>query len=153
MLYVQSVLPQNQMVLLKLHQTLPYRLQCWLGMCKICYILVFRGHLCVFAAPVLLSTDLPGVHCSLQIQQLLPKLAGTEYVISPSAWQLAMLVRSGGPSELKRVANFTVMHKAWGSVRWLEPVDVRSLPLKAIVQIAHRNVDVSTPHTMLLEAC
>ncbi|KAL0018702.1 hypothetical protein WJX79_002745 [Trebouxia sp. C0005] len=77
-----------------------------------------------------------------QIQQLLPKLAGTEYIISPSAGQLAMLVRSGGSSELKRVANFTVMHKAWGAVRWLEPVDVRSLPLKDIVQIAHKNVDV-----------
>jgi len=62
-----------------------------------------------------------------------------------------MLVRSGGSLELKRVANFTVMHKAWGSVRWLEPVDVRSLPLKEIVQIAHKNVDVSTLHTVLLD--
>ncbi len=122
-------------------------------MCNICHILVFRGHPCVLAAPLLLSADLPCVHCHLQIQQLLPKLAGTEYVISPSAGQLAMLVRSGGPSELKRVANFTVMHKAWGSVRWLEPVDVRSVPLKEIVQIAHKNVDVSTPHTVLLKAC
>ena len=99
------------------------------------------------------ATDLPRVQCRLQIQQLLPKLAGTEYIISPSAGQLAMLVRSGGSSELKRVANFTVMHKAWGAVRWLEPVDVRSLPLKDIVQIAHKNVDVSKLHTVLLEAC
>ena len=81
--------------------------------------------------------------CWLQIQQLLPKLEGTEFSISPTPAQLAMLVRSGGSSELKRVANFSVTHKGWGSVRWLEPVDVKSLPLKDIVQIAHKNVDVS----------
>lgn len=54
-----------------------------------------------------------------------------------------MLVRTGGSSELKRVANFSVTHKAWGSVRWLEPVDVRSLPLKDVVQIGNSNVAVS----------
>ena len=80
----------------------------------------------------------------MQIQQLLPKLDGTEFTISPSPTQLAELVRRGGASELKRVANFSVTHKSWGSVRWLEPVDIRALRLKDVIEIGKNNVSVST---------
>ena len=36
-----------------------------------------------------------------------------------------------------------VEHKTWGSVRWLEPVDVRSLQLKDLVKISKNCVEVS----------
>lgn len=79
----------------------------------------------------------------MQINQLLPKLDGTEFAISPTEAQLAMLARSHGSSELKHIANFSVTHKTWGSVRWLEPVDVCRLPLKDVIKISQSNVDVS----------
>lgn len=79
----------------------------------------------------------------MQIKGLLPKLDGTDFVVSPSLHQLADLARSGGASELGQVQSFMVEHKTWGSVRWLEPVDVRSLVLKDLVQISRRNILVS----------
>lgn len=79
----------------------------------------------------------------MQIKGLLPKLDGTNFVVSPSLHQLADLARSGGASELGQVQNFMVEHKTWGSVRWLEPVDVRSLMLKDLVQISRSNIAVS----------
>ena len=67
-----------------------------------------------------------------------------------------MLARSGGSAELKRIANFSVTHKVWGAVRWLEPVDVRSLPLKDVVIIAKSNVSVSAAccnHVKIFTCC
>ena len=95
----------------------------------------------------------------MQIHGLLPKLDGTEYVIAPSLHQLANLARSGGASELKQVQSFMVEHKTWGSVRWLEPVDVRGLALKDLVTISKNSIEVSLDiqsahhcvHSFLLE--
>ena len=80
-------------------------------------------------------------------------LGGTDFIMSPSEAQLAMLARSGGSAELKRVANFSVTNKMWGSVRWLDPVDVRALPLKDVVIIAKSNVSVSLAPAMLMWHC
>lgn len=84
----------------------------------------------------------------MQIKGLLPNLDGTDLVVSPSLHQLADLARSGGASELERVQSFMVEHKTWGSVRWLEPVDVRSLVLQDLVQISRRNILVSTSRSV-----
>ncbi|KAL3138125.1 hypothetical protein ABBQ38_005353 [Trebouxia sp. C0009 RCD-2024] len=80
-----------------------------------------------------------------QISSLLPKLDDTNFVIAPSMHQLADLARAGGASELRQVQSFMVEHKTWGSVRWLEPVDVRSLALKELVRISRANVEVYPP--------
>ena len=81
----------------------------------------------------------------MQIKGLLPKLDGTDFVVSPSLHQLADLARSGGASELGQVQSFMVEHKTWGSIRWLEPVDVRSLPLKDLIRMSRNNLAVSAP--------
>lgn len=80
----------------------------------------------------------------LQIKELLPNLAKTEFSIVPSQTQLAMMLREGGPAAIKQVANFTVQHRTHGSVKWLEPVDVTGLQLADLVIISWRNIDVST---------
>lgn len=54
-----------------------------------------------------------------------------------------MMLREGGSSALKQVANFTVQHKIHGSVKWLEPVDVTGLQLADLIILNRRKVDVS----------
>ncbi len=58
------------------------------------------------------------------------------YYVSPSAEQLAGM----DAQELQRVPNFTVGRTDYGSIRWLDPTDIRSLPLGELVSIEDNEV-------------
>lgn len=55
--------------------------------------------------------------------------------------QLAAMARDD-PACLAEVANFCVGRRGVGSVRWLEPVDVRALDLDATVQLSRGSIEV-----------
>lgn len=62
----------------------------------------------------------------------------------PPAPQLAAMARDD-PASLAAVANFTVGRRGVGSVRWLEPTDVRGLDLDATVQLSKGSIEVRWP--------
>ncbi len=55
--------------------------------------------------------------------------------------QLAAMARDD-PGSLGAVANFSVGRRGVGSVRWLEPTDVRGLDLDATVQLSKGSIEV-----------
>ena len=57
------------------------------------------------------------------------------YSIEPSPDVLRMLQEENGEKALARVEDFVVTRKNYGSVRWLEPVDVRGLEIDRVVRI------------------
>ncbi len=62
--------------------------------------------------------------------------------MEPSLTQLAAMARDD-PTSLTQVANFTLRRKDVGSIRWLEPVDVRGLDLGETVRLTPGTVTVS----------
>ncbi|KAK2078505.1 hypothetical protein QBZ16_003345 [Prototheca wickerhamii] len=70
-----------------------------------------------------------------------PTLTRAEYYTTPSASELASLARED-PGALAALPEFVVGRRGLGSVRWLEPVDVRGLDLDAIVSISRGSVEV-----------
>ena len=76
-----------------------------------------------------------------QLSGLLPSLKQPDYYTEPSLQQLAAMARDD-PASLASVANFTVGRRGVGSVRWLEPSDVRGLDLDATVQLSKGSIEV-----------
>lgn len=62
------------------------------------------------------------------------------HIHCPAA-QLAAMARDD-PASLGAVANFSVGRRGVGSVRWLEPTDVRGLDLDATVQLSKGSIEV-----------
>jgi len=57
------------------------------------------------------------------------------YSIEPSREVLRMLLEEKGETALAQIKDFVVTRKNFGSVRWLEPVDVRGLEIDRVVRI------------------
>eukprot|EP00873_Tetraselmis_striata_P038858 jgi/Tetstr1/459122/TSEL_004570.t2 len=74
-------------------------------------------------------------------RQMLPVLRREDYYMKPSLETLSGMARED-PEALGSVRNFTIGRHGFGSVQWLEPVDVRGLRLDAIVHISHRELEV-----------
>ena len=47
------------------------------------------------------------------------------------------------PDSLQYVSNFRIVHKQFGSIKWLEPVDVTALDLDGKVRISKGSVEVN----------
>lgn len=81
-----------------------------------------------------------------QVSRLLPSLSrdaeASGYYCEPGLRQLAAMARCDGGGALRSVANFVVGRRGYGSVRFLDPVDVRRLPLDDIVRFEHGTVEV-----------
>lgn len=75
------------------------------------------------------------------IVSVLPVLEREEYFIEPSMTQLTAMAQEDIDS-LSSVANFTVGKEGVGSVRWLDPVDIRGLELDSIITLAKGSIDV-----------
>jgi len=69
----------------------------------------------------------------------LGRLAADGYTYEPSATQLEAMY-TADPSSLRRVHNFTVSRPGVGSIRWLQPVDIKGLKLDGIVTIQQGEV-------------
>ncbi|PRW58789.1 nuclear pore complex NUP98A isoform X1 isoform B [Chlorella sorokiniana] len=76
-----------------------------------------------------------------QLAALLPSLKQPDYYTEPSLQQLAAMARDD-PASLASVANFVVGRRGVGSVRWLEPTDVRGLDLDGTVQMSKGSIEV-----------
>ncbi|KAK9829955.1 hypothetical protein WJX72_008858 [[Myrmecia] bisecta] len=76
-----------------------------------------------------------------EISEQLPRVEQADYGTQPTASQLAAMARDD-PASLAQVANFTVMRRGVGAVRWLDPVDVRGLDINAIVRLTKGSVEV-----------
>ncbi|KAI3438757.1 hypothetical protein D9Q98_001175 [Chlorella vulgaris] len=76
-----------------------------------------------------------------QLASLLPSLKQPDYHTEPSLQQLAAMARED-PSSLAAVSNFSVVRRGVGSVRWLEPTDVRGLDLDTTVQLSKGSIEV-----------
>ena len=72
---------------------------------------------------------------------MLPILDREGYSLEPSMKQLAAMAMDD-PESLAYVANFTVRREGVGSVRWLDPVDIRNLNVDSIVTLANGSIDV-----------
>jgi len=72
---------------------------------------------------------------------VLPVLEREEYFLEPSMTQLTAMAQEDIDS-LSSVANFTVGKDGVGSVRWLDPVDIRGLDLDSIITLAKGSIDV-----------
>ncbi len=72
---------------------------------------------------------------------ILPRLKREGYSLEPSMKQLSAMAMDD-PDSLAYVANFTVRKEGIGSVRWLDPVDLRNLDIDSIVVLAQGSVDV-----------
>ena len=57
------------------------------------------------------------------------------YSIEPSPDMLRMLLEEKGEKALAQIEDFVVTRKNFGSVRWLEPVDIRGLEIDRVVRI------------------
>ena len=77
----------------------------------------------------------------VQIAELLPKLSEDDYSIEPSLTQLAAMARED-PQSLAAVSGFKVSRQGVGSVRWLEPTDVRGLDVNGTVRLSKGAVEV-----------
>ena len=72
---------------------------------------------------------------------VLPMLERDGYFVEPSMNQLSAMAQDD-PESLSNVSNFTVGRKGYGSVRWIDPVDIRGLDLDSIVTLARGSIDV-----------
>lgn len=72
---------------------------------------------------------------------ILPRLEREGYILEPSMKQLGAMAMDD-PDSLAYVANVTVRKEGIGSVRWLDPVDLRNLDIDSIVVLAQGSVDV-----------
>ena len=84
---------------------------------------------------------IPGSISDSEVSKLLPKLTQPDYYIEPSLTQLAAMARDD-PSSLSEVANFVVGRRGVGSIRWIDPVDVRGIDLDSIVALSRGSVEV-----------
>ncbi|PSC76893.1 nuclear pore complex NUP98A isoform B [Micractinium conductrix] len=82
-----------------------------------------------------------GALSDAQLSAMLPSLKQPDYYTEPSLQQLAAMARDD-PACLAEVANFVVGRRGVGSVRWLEPTDVRGLDLDASVQLSKGSIEV-----------
>jgi len=71
----------------------------------------------------------------------LPTLRSRDYYTEPSLGDLAKWARSD-PSYLEAVPNFLVGRKGYGELRFLEPVDLRGVPVDTVVQFGDKEVRV-----------
>eukprot|EP00271_Cylindrocystis_brebissonii_P013675 TRINITY_DN3377_c0_g2_i3.p1 TRINITY_DN3377_c0_g2~~TRINITY_DN3377_c0_g2_i3.p1 ORF type:complete len:304 (+),score=61.02 TRINITY_DN3377_c0_g2_i3:103-912(+) len=67
------------------------------------------------------------------IEALMPKLRSNDYYTEPRVQELAAKERAE-PGYCRKVKDFTVGRKGYGSVKWLDEIDVRRLDLEGIVQ-------------------
>ena len=79
---------------------------------------------------------------SLQVSELLPKVAKTDAYVEPSLTQLAAMAREDRNS-LANVSNFKVGHRRHGHVIWREPVDVCGLDVDHAISFTKGAVEVS----------
>ncbi len=77
----------------------------------------------------------------MQVAELLPKLSEDDYSIEPSLTQLAAMARED-PRSLASVSGFKVSRQGIGSVRWLDPTDVRGLDVNDTVRLTKGAVEV-----------
>ena len=77
----------------------------------------------------------------MQVADLLPRLSEDDYSIEPSLTQLAAMAREE-PRSLAAVSGFRVSRQGVGSVRWLEPTDVRGLDVNSTVRLTKGAVEV-----------
>lgn len=77
----------------------------------------------------------------MQVAELLPKLSEDDYSIEPSLTQLAAMAREDLRS-LASVSGFKVSRQGIGSVRWLDPTDVRGLDVNDTVRLTKGAVEV-----------
>jgi len=84
-----------------------------------------------FGRPSLLrqSTPLPGTP---------PNLSDHELETIPSLAQLEKMSRK----QLSQVSNFTIIHPLYGSVRWLEPIDLNGVDLDDVVRFGPNMIDL-----------
>ena len=75
-----------------------------------------------------------------------------EVYLEPGLTQLAAMAREE-PESLRRVANFKVGHRRFGSVTWREPVDVRYLDLDATLVFSQGSVEVTPRRPLLSPVC
>ena len=80
-------------------------------------------------------------HLTSHSVQEVPKLTREGYTTQPSLQQLAALAAQD-PGLLAAVSNFVVALADVGSVRWLQPVDLRGLDLDAIITMGPGVVEV-----------
>ena len=78
----------------------------------------------------------------MQVAELLPRLLEEDYSMEPSLTQLAAMARED-PQSLAAVSGFRVSRQGVGSVRWLEPTDVRGLDVTGTVRLTKGAVMVS----------
>lgn len=76
-----------------------------------------------------------------EVSALLPKLSKTDYYVEPSLTQLAAMAREDEAS-LQRVSSFVVGRDGIGSVKWLDPVDVRGIDLDSIIELSRGSIEV-----------
>lgn len=82
----------------------------------------------------------------MQVTELLPKLSEDDYSMEPSLTQLAAMARED-PKSLASVAGFKVSRHGIGSVRWLDPTDVRGLDVNNTVRLTKGAVEVGILHS------
>ncbi len=82
----------------------------------------------------------------MQITEMLPSIAEDDYSIEPSLAQLAAMARDD-PESLGAVSGFKVSRQGIGSVRWLEPTDVRGLSVNSLVRLTKGAVEVGVMPT------
>ena len=88
----------------------------------------------------------------MQITEMLPSIAEDDYSIEPSLTQLAAMARDN-PQSLGAVSGFKVSRQGIGSVRWLDPTDVRGLNINSLVRLTKGAVEVrATPNSSHTEA-
>lgn len=75
------------------------------------------------------------------IEALMPKLRHTDYYTEPRIQELAAKERAE-PGFCRRVKDFVVGRRGFGSIKFLGETDVRRLDLESIVQFNHREVIV-----------
>lgn len=80
----------------------------------------------------------------VQVRELLPSIKEEDYSIEPSLAQLAAMARED-PQSLEAVSGFKVSRQGVGSVRWLEPSDVRGLDVNGVVRLSKGAVEVRRP--------
>ena len=77
---------------------------------------------------------------------MLPSISEDDYSIEPSLAQLAAMARDD-PESLEAVSGFKVSRQGIGSVRWLEPTDVRGLNVNSLVRLTKGAVEVGVMPT------
>lgn len=75
------------------------------------------------------------------IEALMPKLRSTDYYTVPRIQELAAKERAN-PGFCRHVKDFVIGRHGFGSIRFLEEVDVRGLDLESIVRFNNREVTV-----------